>query len=169
MYNMSIDNNRITAQLNLTYNKMFKKVRCVYDTGAMYTAINALSLDFDNSYKDYFRNVAEVKYIGGLIVNKDNKGISSDFAVYYKLHLNEVSIGNIVLKDVQIWVTFDDNVSNDIIGMDIISRLYTFICDGEVHVTNNKDEFNKFITSRRRVLNEDLPPIILNEELPPII
>ena len=157
MYSTSIRDNRITTKLNLSYNSKYMQIRCVYDTGAMYTVIQASSLGFDRDYESVLMRTADVKYIGGLI---GSKGEDKLYAKYYGMEIESLALGNIILKNVKIWVTFSDSVIDDIIGMDIIQRVQTYIDCGNIYITNNKNELINFITKSKRVVNIDLPQLI---------
>lgn len=162
VYSMNIDNNRVVAKVSLDYNKRYRNVLCVYDTGAMYTAIQASSLNIPKSHEEIYRGKFEEKLLGGLVKStyKD-----CNFIRYYKVIFKEVAIGNIVLKNIPIWITFMDNVTNDVIGMDIISKLYTYIGDNKTHISSNRRDLVNVILNdsqeRKPNLLGELPDIDL--------
>ena len=51
-------------------------------------------------------------------------GIDNGVTVrFYKYHLRQFTIGNINMKEQDIWITFDERITNIILGMDILKQI----------------------------------------------
>lgn len=116
MYSVNIieGENRVLLQCNFVENR-FIKFSAVYDTGAEYTCVTAVSLNSkltENDFKD-----SETMVVGGLI---DSNNVS---VKYYKLHVMDFYLGNIHITGVDIWVTFDDRITDSVVGYDILRRV----------------------------------------------
>ena len=57
----------------------------------------------------------DVKLIGGLV-----KG---EFVKFYKYQLKQFTVGNIDMREQDIWVTFDRRVTDVVLGMDILKQI----------------------------------------------
>ena len=108
MYSTSIKQNRCRVECIIVAEDIAVE-NFVVDTGAMYTCCNYLlvndKLD-ETSLKD-----CETNCIGGLI--------EGDKVRFYKYALKQFTIGNIDLGEQSIWITFDQRVTDIILGMDI--------------------------------------------------
>lgn len=87
--------------------------RFVVDTGAKFTCCNYKVIDGRLKEKDFFH--CEEKLIGGLV-----KG---QFLKFYKLPLRQFTIGNIDMGQQNIWITFDERITDIILGMDILKQI----------------------------------------------
>lgn len=85
----------------------------IVDTGAMFTCCNYKFFDIKMEEKNLKGN--EIKFLGGFV-----KGSSVKF---YKLHLKQFTIGNIDLGRQDIWITFDERVTDTVLGMDILQQV----------------------------------------------
>ena len=86
----------------------------VADTGAKYTCCSIFNInpgypesDFENS---------EYKIIGGIVHGGTIK--------YYRFNVKQFTIGNLNMKSQDIWVTFDERATDDVLGMDILKQVY---------------------------------------------
>lgn len=106
--------NRVLLQCNFVGTR-FIKFSAIYDTGAEYTCVTAVSLNAkyaENDFKD-----SETMTVGGLI---DSNNVS---VKYYKLHVRDFYLGNIHIAGVDIWVTFDDRITDSVVGYDVLRRV----------------------------------------------
>ncbi len=95
---------------------VLERVQIVYfivDTGAMFTCCNYTSLDKSLREKDLADS--ETKLLGGFV-----KGMPVKF---YKLRLKQFAIGNIDMGSQDIWVTFDERVTDTVLGVDILQQV----------------------------------------------
>lgn len=109
-----------------------KVVDFVVDTGAKYTCCSFLSVDTKLKEADFFEK--ESKFLGGII--------SGETIKVYKYNAAQFTIGSVNLGSKDIWITFDERVSDDVLGMDNLSTV-NFLQDaskGELCFSNNMDE-----------------------------
>ncbi len=57
----------------------------------------------------------EQKFISGFV-----KG---SVVTFYRIHLRQFTIGNIDMGEQDIWITFDDRVTDAVLGMDILKQV----------------------------------------------
>ena len=128
MYSTSIKQNRCRVECIIVAEDIAVE-NFVVDTGAMYTCCNYLlvndKLD-ETSLKD-----CETSCIGGLI--------EGDKVRFYKYALKQFTIGNIDLGEQSIWITFDQRVTDIILGMDILRQIMMIInpYNQQVHFCRN--------------------------------
>ncbi len=94
---------------------IFSKCFAVYDTGAQHTCFTALSINSKLTVEDF--KDSEKLTVGGILAGSEN-GIE-----YYKMYVKDFYFGNILITGVDVWVTFDDRVTDNVIGMDVLYRL----------------------------------------------
>ena len=114
MYSTSMINERYFVEcLAVTDEVVIEKF--IVDTGAKYTCCQYRVI---NKFlkEEYFRD-KEIKYMGGLI--------RGEIVRFYKYSLKQFTIGNIDLGKQDIWITFDERVTDIILGMDILKRVIT--------------------------------------------
>lgn|GEM_PF-6219254 len=139
MYSTKLDKNRYNIICLAVLNNISKLILCV-DTGARYTCCSYNDIDEYLTEKDF--EDSEFKILGGFVEGTTMK--------FYKYHLNQFTIGNINLKEQDIWVTFDDRVSDAVLGMDILSQV-TFLGienTGKLIFFNGPDEMTGYITNK---------------------
>ena len=87
----------------------------IVDTGAKYTCCQYRVI---NKFlkEEYFRD-KEIKYMGGLI--------RGEIVRFYKYSLKQFTIGSVDMGEQDIWITFDERVTDIILGMDILKRVIT--------------------------------------------
>lgn len=112
MYSTSIKDNRYLVRC-LTVDKDIKANFFIIDTGACLTCCNYSFID-NNMREEYLDN-CKTKLIGGLI-----KG---EYVKFYKYRLKQFTIGNINMSEQYIWITFDDRVTDIILGVDILQQV----------------------------------------------
>ena len=113
MYSVSLIDNRITVQCNILKDKRIKFIEAVYDTGARYTCFHASFLDSSLKEED-FRDV-ERKALSGFVGNQAS--------IFYKFEVDRFAFGNIDLSSQSVWVTFDPDVTSNVVGFDIIRQI----------------------------------------------
>lgn len=105
-----------------------KKVllRPIFDTGAMYTLLRANRLGRNLNKSDL--NILDKRVITGFAKDRP-------FEIY-KIKVLQLTVSNISLENKYIWVTFDDLVSDDVIGFDILKDLNFFYnnLDSTIHI-----------------------------------
>lgn len=97
----------------ITVTKQIAANNFIVDTGAMFTCCNYSFLDENMQEKEIAGCV--VKLIGGLIKGEAVK--------FFKLRLKQFTIGDIDLGEQDIWITFDERVTDIILGMDILKKI----------------------------------------------
>ena len=86
----------------------------VVDTGAKYTCCSALSID--SRIEESGIGGAETKILGGIIAGSVLK--------VYKYHVDQFTIGTVDMGEQDIWITFDDRATDDVLGMDILQKVF---------------------------------------------
>lgn len=111
--------------LNYRYNQncvifadIGKDVQFLIDTGACWTTCHYSSINKFWRESDF--SEAPYTYFGGY------SGERNIGAKHYKYHLNKFQIGDINLGERDIWVTFDKNVNENLLGLDILQYI-TFV------------------------------------------
>lgn len=115
---MSLDEaaDSIIVQCNFVKSK-FVSFSAVYDTGAPITCICASDLSCNLVESDFIANNCETKTVGGLINAEENN------VTYYKFYIKDFYFGNVHLTGVDVWITFDKRVTDNVIGLDVILRI----------------------------------------------
>lgn len=88
-------------------------VSAVYDTGARYTCFRASAID--TGIKEDDCKEFESKYLSGFI--------GDSFSKFYKYRIDKLAYGTIDLGEQYIWLTFDENVTTNVVGYDIIKQV----------------------------------------------
>lgn len=150
---MKIDNgNRYIATCTTLDNISF--IEAIIDTGAMCTVFEAKLID--SKINENSINYTDKKQIGGFIDTLKPIEI-------FKIKVRKLVIESIILNDVYIWITFDNRVSDNIIGMDILEHLNLLqIADtNKLSIYSKKEELLNNINSQTkynkvsRKLNKD--------------
>lgn len=79
----------------------------------------------------------ETKLIGGYVKEVPVK--------FYKCHLKQFTIGNIDMREQDIWITFDKRVTDTVLGMDILQQVI-FIANPynkRLYFCKDEDDYNK--------------------------
>ena len=107
----------------------------VVDTGAKFTCCNYKIVDKSFSEKQFDRR--EKKLIGGLVKGNCLK--------FYKYQLKQFTVGNIKMGEQDIWVTFDDRITDIILGMDILRQIImiTNPYDQRIYFCKDADDYNQ--------------------------
>ena len=127
-------------------------VDAIFDTGAKYTCYKAETID-SHIVESRLRN-NKTKFIGGFVDGSNNKNA----AKFYKFDVMQYVIGGIDLGRQQIWVTFDNRVSDNVIGMDMLQKL-NFLQHTQEGLTlfKNWEELSRYVLGgdiSRKVQND---------------
>lgn len=115
VYSTSIKNDRsIIACLLVSRGKYVTDEKFVIDTGAKYTCCRYTVVDKTLEEKK-LRNFSDFRLIGGMV--------EGEYLKFYKYHLNQFTIGNVDMGEQDIWIIFDDRITDIILGMDIPKQI----------------------------------------------
>lgn len=112
MYSTNIKNNRYYVQCIIVFDTI-RAAMFIVDTGAMYTCCTYKA--FDKCMQECELENCEIKFLGGLV-----KGLRVKF---YKCALKQFTIGSINMGEQDIWITFDERVTDTVLGMDILQQI----------------------------------------------
>lgn len=112
MYSTSIRNNRYFVKCIVLWMQT-QIVNFIVDTGAEFTCCNYTTLGMDICEEDFAGN--EIKFLGGFVKNLPVK--------FYKCRLKQFTIGSIDMGARDIWITFDERVTDTVLGMDILQSV----------------------------------------------
>ena len=113
MYSVKLKDNRITVQCNMLKSGKLKFIRAVYDTGAKYSCFRASYISSYLTEEDLTGH--EEKLLAGFVGTAASK--------FYQLHVERLALGNVDLGAQEIWITFDENVTTNVIGYDILCQV----------------------------------------------
>lgn len=113
MYSTSIENNRFSIKCLAVLEKRFVLNNFLVDTGAVITCCKYRYIDQTLKEKDIAGY--ETKIIGGLV--------SGSAVKFYRYPLKQFTIGNIDMGEQDIWITFDERVTDTVLGMDILQQV----------------------------------------------
>lgn len=134
MYSTSIKDNRSLIRC-LAVSGDISANNFIVDTGAMFTCCNYSFLDENMQEKDVSGH--EARIIGGLI--------SGSTVKFYRYPLKQFTIGNIDLGRQDIWITFDERVTDIVLGMDILKKI-VFIMnpyDQRIYFCKDADDYHE--------------------------
>lgn len=112
MYSTSIRDNKCQVEC-ITVSADANMIRFIVDTGAMFTCCNYKSFDVHIKEETLKRN--ETKILGGFV-----RGLP---VIFYKCSLKQFTIGNLDMGKQDIWITFDQRVTDTVLGMDILKQV----------------------------------------------
>ena len=133
MYSTNIKDNRYLVKC-ITLLEQTQILKFIVDTGAKFTCCNYTSVGFEISEENFAGN--ETKFLGGFV-----KGAPVKF---YKCRMRQFAIGNIDMGVQDIWITFDDRVTDAVLGMDILQQVI-FIANAynkKIYFCKNSDDYN---------------------------
>ena len=113
MYSVKLKDNRITVQCNILKNGKLKFIRAVYDTGAKYSCFRASYIDSAMLEEKIIGH--EKKLLAGFV--------GATVSKFYRFHLEGFALGNVNLGAQDIWITFDENVTTNVVGYDVLSQV----------------------------------------------
>ena len=135
MFSMRLRNDRLSVNC-MTYYKYPKITEFVFDTGAKYTCCSYNTID-DGLVEDDFRG-GEYKILGGFVSGKA--------MLFYKLSLKQFTIGNLDIGKKDIWITFDERISDSVLGLDLIKNVIYLSrpLENRVLLFNSEEECKNF-------------------------
>ena len=113
MYSVKLKDNRITVQCNMLNSGKLKFIRAVYDTGAKYSCFRASYINSSMTEEEIIGN--EEKLLAGFVGTTASK--------FYRFYVERFALGNVDLGAQDIWITFDENVTTNVVGYDILSQV----------------------------------------------
>lgn len=116
-------------------------VDTIVDTGAMYTCYKAELINEELKEEGFLE--ADMRYIGGFV-----EGSNADRAVkFYEYEVAQFTIGTVDLGKQKIWVTFDDRISDNVLGMDMLHKtaFLQFEKSNRLYFFNDRMELAKSI------------------------
>lgn len=134
MYNTNIKHDKCRVECIVVTDNIAVE-NFVVDTGAMYTCCNYWFVNDrldEDSQKDN-----EIICIGGMV--------EGDKVRFYKYRLRQFTIGNIDLGEQNIWITFDERVTEIILGMDLLKQIImiTNPYNQQVYFCKDCEDYNK--------------------------
>ena len=112
MYSTKLKDKRFTVRC-IRVAKDVKTVNFIVDTGAQFSCVNYSLIDSAMREEDLIG--CEAKVIRGVIEGESVR--------LYKYRLKQFTIGNIDLGGQDIWITFDERVTDTVLGMDILQQV----------------------------------------------
>ena len=143
MYCANLEDNRVVVQCNIVKNGRMKFISAIYDTGARYTCFRASTLSTSLKEADCSGN--EEKYLTGFI--------GTDYSKFYKYEVERLAFGTIDLGKQSIWITFDETVTSNVVGYDIIKQVsrLSFAGEDREYFFEDCSELKAFATDDRRI------------------
>lgn len=137
MFSTNIKDDRcIVACLLVSKGKYVTDEKFVVDTGAKYTCCRYTVVDKTLEEKK-LRDSSDFRLIGGMV--------EGEYLKFYKYHLNQFTIGNVDVGGQDIWITFDDKITDIILGMDILKQVIMVVnpYHQKIHFCKDADDYNK--------------------------
>ena len=131
MFSMKLRDDRIYVNC-ITYHSYPKITEFIFDTGAKFTCCSYDVID-DRLTETDFR-AQEHKDLGGFI--------SGSAMRFYRLRLRQFTVGNIDLGPRNVWITFDDRISDSVLGMDVLKDVIFLnpTAEGQVRLFSTREE-----------------------------
>lgn len=115
VYSTKLNNNRFIIPC-IVVSSVIRRTSFVVDTGAMFTCCHYANINSSLKQKDVCHS--EKRILSGFV-----KGSS---IIFYKYKLKQLTIGNIDLGEQCIWITFDNRVSDFVLGLDLLKQTTYF-------------------------------------------
>lgn len=133
VYSTNIKDNRCIVDC-LVVSRKVSMEKFVVDTGTKFTCCSYKVIDGQLKEKELCD--CEERYIGGLV--------EGHFLKFYKLQLGQFTIGNIDMNQQNIWITFDERITDIILGMDILKQIImiTYPYNQQVYFCKDSDDYN---------------------------
>ncbi len=133
MYSTNLKDERFVVDCISVWEKG-RVIQFTVDTGAMFTCCNFSVLGKSLQKKDFISN--EMKLLGGFIKGEP--------VIFYKCRLKQFTIGNIDMGTQNIWVTFDERVTDTVLGMDILQQVIFTAnpYDKRIYFCKDADDYN---------------------------
>ena len=113
----------------------------IVDMGARRTCYQARLIDSSLSESQFVGK--PYKLIGGFIGGREVKNT----VCFYEYRLQQFTIGNIDMGEQTIWITFDDRIQDNVLGMDILHSvcMLQYADENELYFFNDKSELKSFV------------------------
>lgn len=93
-----------------------KVVDFLLDTGAKYTCCSYLSVN--PKIREADCQMFDSKKLGGMVAGTTLR--------VYRYHVGQFTIGTVDMGEQDIWITFDERATDDVLGMDILQQVYMY-------------------------------------------
>ena len=116
-------------------------VDTIVDTGAFWTCYKADQIGGGLTEAQFSEK--ETKVIGGFVNGKQSKNAVR----FYRYDVDQFTIGTVDLGSQTVWVTFDERINDNVLGMDILRKVtYLQLEDtGTLYFFKDKDEMKSFV------------------------
>lgn len=147
IYTSKLKDKRFVPVCIVNKNGNFALVDTLFDTGALYTCYNISSLRLN--FGDVKR--CKKKHIKG-IDDKTNSVIT-----LYEYKVTQFTIGNLNLGKQTVWVSPDNSLGNNVLGMDIISRIGFIkkLNEDKLYMYNDVKDFTFNFNPIKRIVFKD--------------
>jgi len=110
-----------------------RAAKFIVDTGVRFTCCHYTSIDMNLCESKLAGN--RIKFIGGFV-----KGTPVKFL---KCRLKQFTIGNIDMGEQDIWITFDERVTDVVLGMDILKQVIMTInsYDQKIYFCKDSEDY----------------------------
>lgn len=134
MYSTNIEDNRYLVKC-LMVSRYIVSDDFIVDTGAKYTCCSYSVIDVELRENDM--KGCKTRLVGGLVRGSVVK--------FYKYSLRQFTIGNIDMKEQDIWITFDERVTDIILGMDILKQVMVITnpINQKIYFCKDADDYYK--------------------------
>ena len=136
MYSVPLINNKITCLCIMKLNGVSRAVELLVDTGAEYTVLST--------------SICRGFSVGAPIKRCRYKSLSGGYVYTYMYALHDFSIGRCIIGSCNINICCDDNFTQSVLGMDLLSRL-------DFSFNSNKQIMSFCNTSAPRRSNDRVP------------
>ena len=125
----------------ITNQDQINLVDTIVDMGARRTCYQARLIDSSLS-ESQFKN-KPYKLIGGFVGGKEIRNAVR----FYEYPLQQFTIGNIDMGSQVIWITFDDRIQDNVLGMDILRSvsMLQYANKKELYFFEDKEELRQFV------------------------
>ncbi len=143
MFSTSSDRLRYTVTCIINQNGIVL-IDTIVDTGAKFTCYKADQISkhiFEKQFQD-----AEYKYIGGFVNGRN----LSEAVKFYSYNVTQFTIGSIDLGARKIWITFDERIADNVLGIDILDSV-TYLHyenSNELIFFKDRNELKTYVSSR---------------------
>ena len=133
MYSTNIEDNRYIVRC-LSVSGYVASERFIVDTGAKYTCCHYRAVNRTLKEEQFCK--CEYKNLCGIV-----NGVAVKF---YKYDLSQFTIGNIDMGEQDIWITFDERITDIILGMDILKQIImiTNPYDQKIYFCRDREDYD---------------------------
>ena len=131
----------------ITSRDQINLVDTIVDMGARRTCYQARLIDSALT-EDQFKD-KPYKLIGGFVGGKEIK----NSVRFYQFQLQQFTIGNIDMGSQVIWITFDDRIQDNVLGMDILRSvcMLQYANEDELFFFKDREEIRQFVINSRNL------------------